>query len=231
MYREVEIMHQIEEKLYIIFDNGGTFKGFYTDLEIVQLFINDNTHYCAITKEIRNTLLSMLPNAKVKTELITNSETIIDSLEYIEQIPIIIDIKKIKRNLMKTIKSACGQFITQGNSIPLSTGESKDFSYTVEDQINLKAFVENHHSGDFIYYHAKGEFDTLYSYEDIVTIYKTLYNNKVYNQIYTQVLCGWLNKHYTLEMYEAKEPIIDYGYSNDEILKEVTVRYEQQKLS
>lgn len=220
-----------KEQLFILFDNDGTFKGFYTDFEVAQQFLNDSTQYCTITHEMRNTLLSMLPDAKVKTDLITNPETIIDSLEYIEIIPQTIDIEKIKRNLIKTIKSACGGYITQGNSVPLSTGESKDFSYTVEDQINLKAFVENHQSGDFIYYHAKGEFDTPYSYEDIVSIDKTLYNNKVYNQIYTQVLCDWILNHYNLKMYEEKEPIIDYGYSNNEIIKEVTVRYEQQKLS
>ena len=204
-------MSKTNEQLYIIFDNDGAFNGFYTDLGVVQQFLNDNNQYCAITTEMRNTLLSMLPNAQIKTNLITNSETVIDLLEYIEPIPITIDIEKIKRNLIKTIKAACGGYIIHGNSVHLSTGESKNFSYTVEDQINLKAFVDNHQFGDFIYYHAKGEFDTLYSYEDIVTIYKTLYNNKVYNQIYTQVLCGWLNKHYTLEMYEAKEKAYKIG--------------------
>lgn len=224
-------MQKTEEKIFIIFDNDGFFKGFYNDFEVVQQFLNGNNNYCAITNESRNTLLSMFPNAKIKTELITNSEIIIDSLDYIEQIPIFINIEKIKRNLIKTIKSTCGSYIIQGNSVLLSTGETKDFSYTVEDQINLKELVDNHQSGDLIYYHANGEFDTLYSYEDIVTIYKTLYNNKVYNQVYTQILCDWINNHYTLEMYEKKEPVIDYGYSNDEILKEVNSRYEQQKLS
>ena len=48
-----------------------------------------------------------------------------------------------------------------------------------------------------VYYHADGENDTLYSYSDIVTIYKTLYNNKIYNQIYTETLCSWINDNLT----------------------------------
>ena len=40
-----------------------------------------------------------------------------------------------------------------------------------------------------------------------------------------------INNNYTIEMYQNKEIVIDYGYTNDDISVEVNIIYEQQKLS
>ena len=81
-----------------------------------------------------------------------------------------------------------------------------------------------------VYYHADGENDTLYSYSDIVTIYKTLYNNKIYNQIYTETLCSWINDNLTAETLEEKQNIISYGFCTDEIMERISDVYDSQKL-
>lgn len=217
-------------QLFIVYDDNGVFKGFYND-EIVVQSILENDHYCVITEDMRNYMLSHLPYVKVKTNLIYNTPTIVNSTEYLELISTSIDIDKIKKRFISKIKSTCGSYIIQGINVVLTNGEDKHFSYKVEDQINLKELVDNHSQNEHIYYHATGEFDIVYSYDDIVTIHNTLYNNKLYNQIYTQVLCEWINDKYTLEMYEDKNCIVDYGYTNDEITAEVLSRYEQQKIS
>ena len=220
----------MENQLYIIYDNHGIFHGFYDDEIVVKNVLKDNS-YCCISKNMRDYMLNNLPNIKIKTNLITDTETVIDDLKYFESIPTTIDINKIKNRLISIIKSTCQDYIFHGNAVVLTSEEVKDFSFKIEDQINLKELVDNHHKGEFLYYHANGEYDQLYSYDDIVNIYYTLYNNKLYNQIYTQVLCNWINNTFTLKMYKAKDFIVEYGYTNDEIVTEVNKRYEQQKLS
>lgn len=225
------------KNFYVIYyKETGIFYGFYDDIDVVQkiLFKNDNLIYREITPDIHNYVLNNLYDinkAIFNVKLITSDTKIIDSNNYlIKQTPKTRSLESIKKSMVSNIKAQCGEFITNGLFIGLSTDEVKEFSFKIEDQINLKELVDNHSENDMVYYHANGEFDAEYSYADILTIYKTLYNNKIYNQIYSQVLCKWINDKFTQEMYDSKEYIIDYGYSNDYILGEVTSKYESNKL-
>ena len=212
---------------YVTYDNYLKFSGFFDNIQSLP----NNLKYIKISKSLKDTLISVLSYSKdvtFKTGLDNN--LIYDD---INDICIIkyddFNLEQIKNALIKRIKETCEEFITSGLLINIGT-EIKDFSFKIEDQINLKELVDNYSNSDYVYYHANNEYNTLYSYKDIVKIYKELYNNKLYNQIYTQTLCKWIIDNYTKEMYEDKEFIISYGYSNNFILKEVEECYEQYKL-
>lgn len=232
----------MEEKIfYIAYNEYGEFEGI-TDTLITfetRKENGENILFNQISEETRNALngkhrrytVNVSKIEEVKTTLENPMDFIIDSLDYFSFISCQTDIEQVKKNLIKSIKEKCGLYITSGMDVTLSTGEIKHFSFKMEDQINLSELVNTKQGGDSIFYHADGEYNTLYSYEDICLIYKTLYNNKVYNQIYTQVLCEWILANYTLEVYKAKDPVVDYGYTTDDITSEVSSIYEEQKLS
>lgn len=230
-------------KYYIVYyTTTGIFYGFYDDIEVAKSIISNNQElsYKEISTEVHSYIIEHLIDIKqpildVSKINSLNGENdkkdIIDSVFVIvEQTPNKTPFSKIVESFVSLIKNKCGEFITNGSFIELSDGTTKEFSFKIEDQINLKELVDNNTEDSLIFYHANGEYDTEYSYQDIVTIYKTLYNNKIFNQIYSQVMCRWLNESFTEEMYESKEYIIEYGYSNDEILGKVESKYEQYRL-
>ena len=91
--------------------------------------------------------------------------------------------------------------------------------------------MDNYKTGDIINYHANNDILYIeYPYDDIYEIYKTLYNNKIYNLIYSSVLCKWIMENYTDEL-ESSSVVISYGYSNDDIREEVEAAYAKQRLS
>lgn len=190
-------------------------------------------HYIQVTKSVKDTLLGLMClNSDIIFHTNLTSDTVYDSIESICTVTSpSFDLASVKSGLCTNIKLKCNSHIVQPTPVTLSSRETKLFSFKQEDQINLKDFVTNYKEGDTIYYHANGEFDKAYTYEDIVTIYKTLYNNKIYNLIYTQVLCSWISDNLTQEMYEDPNIILEYGYVNDDIQAEVDARYEIQKLS
>lgn len=208
--------------------------GFYTDGETAQkVASNEGESFVKITPEIHRWIFeSGITEVRfVPSEGVTNDTLISDTNDFVivDPTPPQIDIDLVRAGLKTYIKSECGKFITYGGPVTLSSGEQKYFSFKLEDQINLKALVDNP-TDNMIYYHARGEADGNYSYEDICTIYKTLYNNKLYNQIYTRVFCIWIDECYTEEMYYDPDIAVTYGFSNDYILEETERIYNEQKL-
>lgn len=223
-----------KECFYILFSEKGKFIGFFDNLDSLKIVQenNPNSLFNEINEDIKAELIS-LGSILIDIDKIT-SDTIIDSLDYFIIKPQLeIDIDSIKEVLSNHIKEDAGKYIVKGLVITLpSTNEAKEFTYKIEDQINLKEIVDNYTSGDYVFYHAKGETnDILYLYEDLKYVYKELYNNKIYNLIYSTVLVNWIKDNYTEEMYNNKENVIIYGFSNDEIKEKVENLYEQQKIS
>jgi len=211
---------------YILFTQEGKILGDYS--EVTEELLADNRH-CIITEEMRKYIVKHYPNILIDTDKIVDCHTVINSIDYFKLTEETIKIDSIKNKIIKNIKKACGVAITMAKEVILTSGDVKKFTYKLEDQINLSGLVTNYKSGDFISYHASGELNELYSYEDICIIYKTLLNSKLYNQIYTQVLCNWITNNYTEEMY--KEGItIEYNFINETIQTEVDLQYNQQKL-
>lgn len=221
------------DNIYILYDDTGRFKGFYPDLSVINNVIEKSEatlKYNKISTELRDYLtLSKIDLGYPVIDISkVTSDTIIDNMDYIvaqEIQPKIISLNEKKFDLILNIKSECSNYICNGLAISDSEGNILQYSYKVEDQINLKNFVDNYSFGDSLLYHAVGQECKLYSYSDIVEIYKRLENNKNYNLIYTQVVCKWIMNNYTDTL-----SVIPYGYCNDEILEEVERIYESQIL-
>lgn len=225
-------MKKQKNKIYFLYDKDFHFAGFVEE-DALNIFLQDENVVgnIEITEDVRNQLLGLdLENYIYKpNDNISIVTDIATSFEYIEPD---INIDKALNALILNIKSACGKYIEKGKFITLSNGDVKEFTYKLEDQINLNELVTCYKNKEYIFYHSKSDStDILYSYADIKLIYTELYNNKVYNLIYTSILSEWLKNNLTVEMLKDKENIFEYGYSNDEILAKVNELYEQQKLS
>lgn len=221
----------MKKQIYLIYDAAGCFQGFFTK-ETANNLLNNQSELrkAPVSKKMHKYLMSCSSDFLINTDLIINDETEIDDKKFIAIIPNSISDDELKKKFKGDMKSRCHFYITSGTDVELSTGETKHFSFKLEDQINLTALVANHTENDSVYYHADDENDTLYSYSDIVTIYKTLYNNKIYNQIYTEVLCHWINNHLTAETFEEKQHIISYGFCTDDMRERIGELYVSQKL-
>lgn len=228
-------MGQKLTKYIIVYDKDGRLVGFYDDLAVAVSVVNtsENFRYSFINDQMHSYLLNLAftpDDPIINLSKITDCRIVIDNTDFflpVKSKPI--DLDKVRRQLIRSQKAACKAHITAGLAIPLSTGETKEFSFEIEDQINLKELLAHHRPGDQIPYHAKEETLAEYSYDDLETVYRELYNNKIYNLIYTQVLCDYIAKSYTEEAYLNKE-IITYGYTNDQISKEVDRLYAGQLL-
>ncbi len=221
----------MEEKIYLIYDNAGTFQGFFTK-EAADNILNEQSelHKSPVSPKMHKFLMNCDSDFLINVDMINSDENEIDDKKFITVISNVINDDELKREFINNMKSRCRFYIISGTDVKLSTGETKHFSFKLEDQINLTALVTNHTKDDQVYYHADEENDTLYNYADIVTIYKTLYNNKIYNQIYTEVLCNWIDNHFTAETFEEKQYIISYGFCTDDMRERIGELYDSQKL-
>lgn len=88
------------------------------------------------------------------------------------------------------IGKQCTTAIENGLMIETSLGKQR-FSYTIEDQSNMKDLVMTAELTDFtlpLPYHANGELCALYQPTDILKIYMSLSANKTYHTTYCNVL-------------------------------------------
>lgn len=217
---------------YIIYDENGQFYGFQDSKEYAQQIVNDNIslNFHEISDGMHYFLINSQQKFTVNIELISDIECLDEEKYFLFEVSKTINVEEIKENIVSSIKNKCQEFITNGLNIKLSSGESKLFTFKIEDQINLKNMCEMYSEKNVVLYHASNESFEKYAYFDIKHIYITLLNNKTYNLIYCQVLCKWILDNYTEEMYNNKD-IIEYGYTNDYITSEVEKYYETQKIS
>lgn len=114
------------------------------------------------------------------------------------------------RNYYKEqIGKQCTAAIENGLDIETSLG-TQHFSYTIEDQSNIKDLILTAELTDFalsLPYHADGELCTLYPAIDIFKIYMSLSANKTYHTTYCNVLNAMLKE--TKDVESIKK--ITYG--------------------
>jgi hypothetical protein len=222
---------------YIVtYNSNGVISGLYDDIEVVKELITDNSDlkYNYLTDEMHEYIMSNFLFLKIKTDLISNSDVVLDASEYFinkkstsANQP---SFSKIKYELKQSIQSECDNYKQQGLYLILPYGLSGMFSYTPSNITTLLAIL----SGDkdaTIYYKPDNQLECIYTYDEISYIYNQLTNNSIYISIYNQVMQDWIDNNYTEEMYNNNEVAITFGYSNDEIIEEVNRQYELQKLS
>lgn len=107
------------------------------------------------------------------------------------------------------IGKECTAAIENGVDVQTTLGK-KHFSYTIEDQSNVKDLIIAAIFTDFtlpLPYHADGEPCTLYQPNDIRNIYMLLCSNKTYHTTYCNVLNAMINEAKDLVSVKA----ITYG--------------------
>ena len=212
----------------------GIVEGFHNAIEIVRRIIADSKtrsiRFCVMDLEFRDSISGT--NIVLDLNYITSENTIVDSNFYLiptEDDEVAFDIELRKSQLIKEIRNSFDMYSAAGSFL-LINDELRRFHFSYDNQFKLKDILDNYSSGDTVYYGERFGSEE-FTYDQIRYIYISLFNNKIYNQIYADVLCRWIQNYYTDEMYNAKDPIVTYGYWNDAIVGEVNRRYEKCRLS
>lgn len=146
-------------------------------------------------------------------EAIHNNETIdIDDDEEEEPVEPIIEpeldetVEFVRAAKIKEMSSTCRQTIEAGFNLDLR-GETRHFSLTTQDQLNLMSLSIMAQTQELIPYHADGEETTFYTSNEINMIIQTATELKVYNTTYYNALKTYINSLETIEEISA----ITYG--------------------
>lgn len=221
---------------YIVFDSLGIIKNIYSSELIAKFYAGEysNYFYCPIIEQVYEYYLQNNNNFNTLCiniqQLKEDKKDIIDNPTYFF-IKEEIEFERIKSNIIWNIGKSCENYIFAGKKITLKDGTEEIFTFSPLEQLELFQLVNFHSKGQKVYYHSYNNLYKFYDYDDIVLVYKELYNNKVYNLIYSQVFTSWINENLTYEMLQKKEIYIDYGYSNDEILQQVEEIFYNERLS
>ena len=146
-------------------------------------------------------------------EAIHNNETIdIDYDEEEEPVEPIIEpeldetVEFIRAAKIKEMSSTCRQTIEAGFNLDIR-GETRHFSLTMQDQLNLMSLSIMAQTQELIPYHADGEETTFYTNNEINMIIQAATELKVYNTTYYNALKTYINSLETIEEISA----ITYG--------------------
>lgn len=135
---------------------------------------------------------------------------------------------EFKSYYKEQIGKECTAAIENGMDVETTLGK-KHFSYTIEDQSNVKDLIITAIFTDFtlpLPYHADGELCTLYQPNDIQKIYMLLCSNKTYHTTYCNVLNAMINEAKDLVSVKA----ITYGMEiTDEKYLEVMSKINESK--
>lgn len=105
-----------------------------------------------------------------------------------------LDIVSLKAAKLEEVNRDCTATIHAGAEVELSSGTER-FSFKAEDQINLKAAIDEVKAGAAGYpYHADGQLCRIYSAADIVAIATALAQHKLYHTTYANHLNVWIRR-------------------------------------
>ena len=121
--------------------------------------------------------------------------------------PYVPTLEEVKQNKILDFSIICNCSIISGVSLEIN-GEVEHFSYTDEDQRNIKEIFDLAIQTKIpMYYHANGKSCKLYSVEQIINLYSTASMNKMHHQTYFNQM-----KMYIMSL-EDKETVemLEYG--------------------
>lgn len=126
--------------------------------------------------------------AKTETEIyLSNDGSIYEPKEEPEEVPpteVILTLEQVIVNKVKSLSDKCQFYIINGVDVEIN-GDIEHFSYTNEDQINLKEIFDLAMQSQVpMYYHSDGNSCKEYSVEEIVSIYVAETTNKMHHITY-----------------------------------------------
>lgn len=129
--------------------------------------------------------------------------------EYVEPEPYIPTLEEVKALKINTFSNICNTSITNGVDVAFTEDNVEHFSYTEEDQVNLKEIFDLAVQTNVpMYYHADGESCKLYTVEQIIAIYTTATTNKMHHTTYFNQIRMYINSLETTDEVNA----IEYGH-------------------
>lgn len=161
-------------------------------------------------------------NPEIPTEgKIDTNKSFVAILEYAPTI------EEVRNSKITNFSNICNSSIINGVDVKIGE-DTKHFSYTEEDQVNLKEIFDLAIQTNVpMFYHADGNSCELYTVEDIINIYTSATTNKMHHITYFNQIKMYINSLATVE--EVNE--IEYGYGlTGEYLQTYNDSMEQAKL-
>lgn len=119
----------------------------------------------------------------------------------------ILTLEQVKINKIQSLSEECNRLIINGIDVE-SNGEMEHFSYTNEDQLNLKEIYDlAKETQSAMYYHSDGNSCRLYTIKEIAFIYAAQTVNKMHHITYFNQLKAYVQ---TIEVIEEVN-MINYG--------------------
>lgn len=197
-------------KLKLITDDIRTVKNMFSNLESVEVFINDNlvvgtnsydgyssiSYLGTIFCDYLNTFVDCLEVTLTKVNLVDEVERIKNIVEPVHD-EASMTLQELKDWRISQINSAGSSDIYSGDFVELSDGTTRLFEYSQKDQANLESYLALILAADdrehlYIAYHGQNEKCRQYSYIDIVLIYFTLSMKKLRVFTYVNMLRDWV---------------------------------------
>ena len=157
-----------------------------------------------ITEDQYNIYIKAINN----NEIIDNDENDDEEEPIIEPIPVEPDaaLEFVRESKIKEMSYTCRNTIESGFDLVLR-GETRHFSLTTQDQLNLMSLSSMTRTQSLIPYHADGEESTFYTAEEMNQIIAAATSFKNYNLSYYNALKAYINSLDTIEAIAA----ITYG--------------------
>ena len=129
-------------------------------------------------------------------EIIDNNEEVIIDDDDDEEDPDIV-MAYLRATKINEMSAACRNTIEAGFDLDIR-GETKHFSLTTQDQLNLMSLSVMAQTQSLIPYHADGEEVTFYTADEINSIAQAATELKIYNTTYYNALKGYINSLETI---------------------------------
>lgn len=176
-----------------------------------------------IPREVPCTLVTVILEKPSTSEELDNIKSVVGIVNTNNM-----TLDEFKSYYKEQIGKECTAAIENGVDVETTLGK-KHFSYTIEDQSNVKDLIITAIFTDFtlpLPYHADRELCTLYQPSDIQNIYMLLCSNKTYHTTYCNVLNAMINDAKDLISVKA----ITYGMEiTDEKYLEVMSKINESK--
>ena len=120
--------------------------------------------------------------------------------EYVEPEPYVPTLEEVKAAKINNFSSICSNEILDGVDVAFAEDYVEHFSYTEEDQVNLKEIFDlSVQTNVPMYYHADGEGCKLYTVEQIIAIYIAVTTNKMHHTTYFNQIRMYIESLETIE--------------------------------
>lgn len=128
--------------------------------------------------------------------------------EYVEPEPYVPTLEEVQTAKINNFSNICSTAITTGVDVEIEEDVVEHFSYTEEDQVNLKEIFDLAIQTNVpMYYHADGAGCKLYTVDQIIAIYTSATTNKMHHTTYFNQIRMYINSLETKEEVEA----VEYG--------------------